>query len=261
MSKMSAVASPVLALVVLALVVGAVACGDDDAALDGEMSGTVLVMAAASLSDGLGEVAEAFEAEHPGLAVQLNLAGSSSLREQILGGAPADVFASANLSNMEQVVQAGEVVGEPQVFAANLLQIAVPAGNPGGVTGLDDFARSELLIGLCSEGVPCGDLAREALANAGVDASIDTNESDVRALLTKIAADELDAGIVYLTDVRAAGELVEGVDITSEHNVVALYPIARLVSGPNPVAAEAFVAFVLSEQGRSILAAHGFAAP
>lgn len=251
------------ALVALTLLAGLVACGDDDGGggTDGEIGGTVLVFAAASLTDAFADIETAFESEYPGVDVQLNLAGSSSLREQILEGAPADVFASANQSNMDQLIEAGEVDGDAPVFAANLLQIAVPAGNPAGVAGLEDFAREELLIGLCAEGVPCGDFAREALANAAVEASIDTNEPDVRALLTKIGADELDAGIVYVTDVTAADDLVEGVDIAEDVNVVASYPIAPLDGAPNPDAAAAFVDFVLSEEGQAILVSYGFAAP
>jgi molybdate transport system substrate-binding protein len=251
-----------VASVTLILLAGVAACGDDDSGgVDGQIGGTVLVFAAASLTDAFAEIATAFEAEYPGVDVQLNLAGSSSLREQILEGAPADVFASANRSNMDQLIEAGEVDGDARVFAENLLQIAVPAQNAAGVAGLEDFARQDLLIGLCAEGVPCGDFAREALANAGVEASIDTNEPDVRALLTKIGADELDAGIVYVTDIIAAGDLVEGIDIAEDVNVVASYPIAPLAEAPNAAAASAFVDFVLSEQGQSILVSYGFAAP
>src|SRR5690606_34956034 len=132
-----------------------------------------------------------------------------------------------------------------QVFATNLLQIAVPTGNPAGITGLDDFADDELLIGLCAEGVPCGDFARQALAKAEVIPEVDTNETDARALITKIEAGELDAGIAYVTDVLAS-EGVDGIDIATESNVVAEYTIAALDRGANPAGAEAFVAFVLS---------------
>ncbi|HEX2404278.1 MAG TPA: molybdate ABC transporter substrate-binding protein, partial [Acidimicrobiia bacterium] len=194
--------------------------------------------------------------------VILNLGPSSALREAILEGAPADVFASANTSNMDQVVEAGEVSGEPEIFVTNLLQIAVPAGNPGGVSGLDDFAREELLIGLCAEDVPCGEFGRQVLENAGVSASLDTNEPDVRALLTKIENDELDAGIVYVTDVlsNADGE-VEGIDIPAEVNVIAEYPIAVLANAPDPDAGQAWVEFVLSDDGQAILTSYGFVSP
>ncbi len=246
------------------------ACGGreapDDRAEAGSTLGThlqgeVLVSAAASLTDAFAEIEVAFEAAHPGVKVLLNLGGSSSLRAQILEGAPVDVFASANASNMDRVVEAGRVSGEPRVFARNLLQIAVPAGNPAGVHGLDDFADEALRLGLCAEEVPCGEFARRALERAGVVPAPDTNEPDVRALLTKVELGELDAGITYVTDVASTHGAVEGIVIPEDQNVVAVYPIAVLAGAPNPDAAEAFVRFVLSYDGRAILAKHGFAAP
>jgi molybdate transport system substrate-binding protein len=227
----------------------------------GPTQSTVLVSAAASLTDAFAEIKVAFEAATPGEAVSLNLGGSSSLREQILGGAPVDVFASANASNMDQLVAAGLVAGQPQVFARNRLEIAVPPGNPARITGLEDFARPELLLGLCAEGVPCGDFARQALEKAGVIPEIDTNEPDVRALLTKVEAGELDAGITYVTDVSSTQGRIQGIDIPDDSNVVAKYPIAALVHAPNPQGAREFVDFVLSAQGQAILARYGFAAP
>jgi molybdate transport system substrate-binding protein len=221
----------------------------------------LLVSAAASLTDGFGAIAEVFESQHAGVDVVLNLAASSTLREQILEGAPVDVFASANHANMDQVVAAGLVAGQPQIFARNLLQIAVPAGNPARIGGLEDFARPELLIGLCAEGVPCGDFAHQVLANAAVAASIDTFEPDVRFLLTKIEAGELDAGLTYMSDVAASGGRVEGIDIPEAINVIAEYPIAVLAHAPQPALAQSFIAFVLSDVGQAILADYGFAPP
>lgn len=220
----------------------------------------VLVSSAASLTDVFAAMEAAFEADHPDIDVVLNLGGSSALREQILSGAPADVFASANLANMEAVRRAGYVVGESAVFAENELAIAVPAGNPGGVFDLGGFSEPDLLIGLCAATVPCGDFARQALSRAGIEPAIDTNEPDVRALLTKLAAAELDAGIVYVTDV-VGRETVESVRITSDHNVVAEYPIAVLSSGLNTTGAEGFVDFVTSSRGQSILVDYGFILP
>ena len=228
-----------------------------EAGLEGEL----LVSAAASLTDAFAEVQAAFEDTNPGVNVVLNLGSSSSLREQILEGAPADVFASANTSNMEQVAEAGEVAGDARIFVLNRLQIAVPAGNPAGITGLDDFANEDLLIGLCAEEVPCGSFGREVLEKAGVTPAIDTNEPDVRALLTKVEAGELDAGIVYLTDVLSTAGAVEGVEIPEEFNVLAAYPIAALVNAPNPNAAAAFVEFVLSDEAQAILVEFGFSSP
>ena len=224
------------------------------------VEGTVTVFAAASLTDAFEEIGAAFEQANPDASVEFNFAASSALREQILAGAPADVFASANPSNMDQVVEEG-AASDPTDFVENELQIAVPAGNDAGVTGLDDFGNDGLLIGLCAEEVPCGEFGREALANAGVTPAIDTNEPDVRSLLTKVEAGELDAGIVYITDVLAAGDSVEGIDIPPEDNVIATYPIADLTEASNAEGAEAFVAFVLAEEGQQILADFGFAAP
>lgn len=260
------------ALLVGVLAVTGAACSDDGgtdataAADNGTVEGSavegpVLVFAAASLTDAFGDVKTAFEKENPDAEVQLNFGGSSALREQILAGAPADVFASANGSNMDDVVEAGDVEGDPKIFVTNELQIAVPAGNPGKVEGLDDFANDDLLIGLCAVEVPCGDFAREALKGVDVEPAIDTNEPDVRALLTKVGSDEMDAGIVYVTDVTAAGDRVEGIDIPAADNVVAEYPIAQLAEAPNEAGARSFIEFVVSSEGQEILTGYGFGAP
>jgi len=240
-------------LATIGLATTGLGCGSADVPSTQE----VLVFAAASLTDAMEEVAGAFEAANPDFDVQLNLAGSSSLREQILEGAPADVFASADAANMDRVIEAGEAASSSRL-ADNLLQIAVPPGNPAGITGLADFARDDLLIGLCAAQVPCGDLGRQALDNAGVVAAVDTNEPDVRALLVKIEAGELDAGVVYVTDVLAAGDRVEGVAIPSRVNVTTTYRIAALSTAPNPVGADAFVSLALSEAAQAILGRHGF---
>jgi molybdate transport system substrate-binding protein len=180
----------------------------------------------------------------------LSFAGSSSLRAQILDGAPADVFASASSTDMDAVTDRSEV------FATNTLQVVVPADNPGDVAGLADLADPGLLVGLCAPQVPCGRLSRAALAAAGVEVAPDTEEPDVRSLLTKVAAGELDAGVVYRTDVLAAGEAVRGIDLPIGIDATAEYPIAAL--DPR---GDAFVAFVLGDEGRAILAAHGFGPP
>jgi molybdate transport system substrate-binding protein len=247
-------------VVTLRIVVTALALGGALVACSGGEGEALVVSAAASLQDAFTQIAAVFEDQHPGTDVLLNFAGSSTLREQILEGSPVDVFASANIPNMDAVVEAGEVSGQPVVFALNGLQIAVPAGNPAGVESLADFADENLLIGLCAEGVPCGDFARETLALAGVQPAIDSDEPDVRALLTKVGEGELDAGITYVTDVVASDD-VEGIEIPDEVNVVTEYPIAAVSSGNSPDAAEAFVDIVLSEVGQGILREHGFASP
>ena len=264
MSRLRALAGAGILLLVCACGNGGASptASEAPASVAPSLEGELLIFAAASLTDALDDVESAFEEANPGVDVQLNLAGSSALREQILEGAPADVFMSANASNMDQVVEAGEAT-DAEIFVTNILQIAVPAGNPGGVSGLEDFANEELLIGLCAEEVPCGDFGRQALENAGVTPATDTNEPDVRALLTKIAADELDAGIVYVTDVLAPdfADAVEGIDIPTDVNVVAEYPLAVLANAPNPHAASAFVDFILSDAGQSILNEYGFGSP
>jgi molybdate transport system substrate-binding protein len=255
-----------LAVVLVLALAPAAACGGDDdggdasgtPAAGGDLEGTITVFAAASLTDAFGEVATAFEEANPGVTVESNFGASSALREQILAGAPADVFASANASNMDQVVEGGAIEDDPQPFATNVLEIAVPAGNPGDVDGLDDFGDADLLIGLCAAEVPCGQFGREALANAGVTPAQDTDEPDVRSLLTKVEAGDLDAGIVYHTDVLAAGDAVEGVAIPEDQNVVAEYPIAALSAAGEAEIAAAFVRFVLSPEGQDILASYGF---
>lgn len=217
--------------------------------------------AAASLTDAFAEIETAFEEAHPGVDVLVNAAGSSTLRIQILEGAPVDVFAPAGVSDMDPVVAAGEVVGEPRIFARNRLQIAVPVGNPAGIVSLEDFADPDRLLGLCAEEVPCGEYARRALRGAGIQPAIDTNEPDVRALLTKVEVGELDGGITYVTDVASAAGRVEGIDIPEDVNVAVGYPIAVLARSSHPEEARAFVSFVLSQAGQTILARYGFLSP
>lgn len=220
----------------------------------------LVVSAAASLTDGFADVALAFE-EGNEMEVTLNLGPSSTLREQVLSGAPVDVFAPASPGDMARVVEAGLVRGTPQVFARNPLTLVVPKGNPGRVEGLADLGRRELLVGLCSPGVPCGDLAREVLDSAGVVPAVDSEEPDVRALLTKVSSGELDVGIVYRSDFTAAAGSVEAIEIPDAHNREAVYPIAVVSSGANPDSAATFTSFVLSEEAQSLLRRHGFAAP
>jgi molybdate transport system substrate-binding protein len=219
-----------------------------------ELSGTVTVFAAASLSETFTELADEFMAENPAVSIQFSFGGSSGLAQQIIEGAPADVFAAASPATMALVTDAG-VAATPVTFAANYLEIAVPAGNPGGVHGVDDFARPDLAIALCAVEVPCGAASAAVFADGGIVPSVDTYEQDVKAVLTKITLGEVDAGLVYVTDVMAAGAAVEGIALDS--NPVD-YPIATLTDS---AAAQAFVDYVRGTKGQAVLAAAGFVTP
>lgn len=227
----------------------------------GAVSGQVTVFAAASLTEAFEELAAGFTAAHPDAEVRYNFAGSQALAGQIEQGAPADVFASADTRTMDRVAEAGLLDGEPQVFAHNQLQIVVSAGNPHGVSGLEDLARPGLKVVLAAEEVPVGAYGREALGRAGVQVEPVSLENDVKAVVTKVALGEADAGIVYATDVTAEGDKVEGVPIPEEHNVAASYPVAVTADAANPRAARAFVDHLLSEGGQATLQEHGFLPP
>jgi molybdate transport system substrate-binding protein len=224
------------------------------------LTGTVTVFAAASLTETFDALAAEFEADHAGVDVVLSYGGSSGLATQISEGAPADVFAAANESTMKTMVDAGDV-GGTTVFTTNTLELVVPAGNPAGVTGLADLANADLAIALCDPAVPCGSAAQALLDAAGITAVPDTLEEDVKAVLTKVELGEADAGLVYITDVRAAGDAVEGIEVPEAQDVINRYPIALLTGAPNPDAAQAWVDFVLSEVGQQALADAGFVAP
>jgi molybdate transport system substrate-binding protein len=172
-----------------------------------------------------------------------------------------DVFASADEATMAAVEAAGEVAAHPRTFARNHLVLAVPPGNPGSVKGLEDLAREELWVGLCAPEVPCGRYARAVLERAGVKPALDTEEADVRALLTRVALGELDVAVTYATDVAAAGGQAEAIVIPDSVNVVAELPVAVLAAAPNPAAARSFVDLLTSAPGRRVLARHGFALP
>lgn len=224
------------------------------------LSGSLTISAAASLKAAFDELATEFEDANPGVDIQpINYDGSSTLATQIIEGAPVDVFASADEKNMQKVVDAG-LATEPQLFATNVLTLVVPKGNPGGVTGLADLANADLNIVLCAAEVPCGAASATLLQNAGVTASVDSYEQNVTAVLTKVASGEADAGLVYVTDAKITTD-VETVDTEGADDVVNKYPIVTLTGAMKPEAAEAFVAFVLSDHGQRVLSGLGFGAP
>ena len=226
----------------------------------GGLSGTVTVFAAASLTGSFGTLGEQFEAAHPGVTVRFNFGASSALAESIAQGAPADVFAPASAKSMDSVVRAGDAA-EPRTFARNVLAIAVPPDNPAGVRGLADLAEPGLKLALCQEQVPCGTVARQVIDKARLTVRPVTLGADVKAVLTAVQLGEVDAGLVYATDVRAAGDKVEGIEIPAAQNASTSYPIAVLTRAPNAAAARAFVDHVLSADGSAVLARAGFAGP
>lgn len=225
-----------------------------------DVRGSITVLAAASLKDTFGELAKQFEAAHPGTTVTLSFGASSALAAQITSGAPADVFAAASTKTMQTVVDAG-AASDPTVFATNVMEIAVPAADPAGVTTLADLAKPAVKVALCQAQVPCGVAAGKVLANASIAVTPVTLEPDVKAVLSKVSLGEVDAGIVYVTDVRSAGDRVRGVPIPADVNASTAYPIVTLAAAPNPATARAFVDYVRSSDGRAVLAAAGFGAP
>ena len=222
------------------------------------LSGSITVFAAASLTDSFQEIADAFSEVHPDVTVTFNFGGSSGLATQIVEAAPADVFAAASPATMKTVTDAALTHGDPVDFASNVLEIAVAKGNPGGIVGLDDFANADKTIALCAVEVPCGAASAKLLAEAGITPSVDTYEQDVKSVLTKVELGEVDAGLVYVTDVQAAGDAIEGIEVES---AAVTYPIATLAGTGNREVSDAFIAFVLSDKGQSILKAAGFGAP
>lgn len=223
------------------------------------LTGDVVVYAAASLQGTFEELGRRFEAAHPGVTVTFSFGGSSTLAQQIDAGAPVDVFAAANTSTMDSVA---DLTAAPEVFARNTLQIVVPAGNPGHVTGLADLADPDRTVALCAAEVPCGSAAAAAFDAAGLTPAPDTYERDVTATLTKAVLGEVDAALVYRTDVLSAGDAVEGIDLPDAEAAAARndYPVATLAAAPHPDAARAFVDLVLSAEGRKVLTDAGFEA-
>jgi molybdate transport system substrate-binding protein len=224
------------------------------------LSGTINVFAAASLHEAFTTLGRQFEAAHPGTTVVFNFGPSSGLATQITAGAPADVFASASSKNMAQVVTARQAVS-PKKFASNVMEIAVPVQNPANITALADLARPAVKVALCQAAVPCGVSAAEVFSNARLTVTPVTQEVDVKAVLTKVRLGEVDAGVVYVTDIRASGGKVKGIRIPTFLNASTRYPIATLSRAPNKAAATAFTDYVLSPAGARVLSAAGFARP
>ena len=224
------------------------------------VTGNLAVLAAASLTESFTALGKQFEASHPGAKVTFSFGASSTLATQITSGAPADVFASASTKNMDAVV-AAKAAADPRTFAKNVMEIAVPPANPAAITQLSDLAKPGVKVVLCAEAVPCGVGARKVFGNAKLTVTPVSNEADVKATLSKVSLGEADAGIVYVTDVKAAKDTVVGVEIPASQNVTTSYPIVRTKASGNGSTAQAFVDYVLSPAGQAVLAAAGFAGP
>lgn len=240
-------------LAALTILSGAGACGGSS----GDDATTLHVLAAASLSEAFTEIGAGFEEEHPGVKVVFDFAGSQDLVAQIGQGAPADVLATADTATMARV--SGDTAA-PQVFATNELAIAVAPGNPLGISGLAALADPRLKVVLAAPEVPAGKYAAGVLARAGVKVKPVSLEENVKGVVTKVALDEADAGIVYVSDVQAAGDEVGGVAIPAAQNVTATYPIARLKTAASTFVADQFIGYVLSEDGQRALRDAGFGA-
>jgi molybdate transport system substrate-binding protein len=232
-------------------------------ALDGQLT----IFAAASLQGAFDELAARFEALHPEVDVApISYDGSSTLATQLIEGAQADVFASADASNLARVADAGLVAGEPAPFATNVLAIAVQPSNPFDIDELADLSHAvgrspAPVVVLCAPEVPCGSAAQTLLERAGVTLTPASEEQNVSAVLTKVASGEADAGLVYATDIDAAAGEVEGIEIEGADAATNVYPIAALSTAANPAAARAFVEFVRSSDGAAVLDALGFGRP
>lgn len=255
------------ALVATAVLVSG--CGGSDEAPAGSspsasqsssVAGTITVFAAASLQESFTSLGKKFESEHPGTKVVFNFGPSSGLATQIGQGAPADVFASASTKTMDQVVTGGDAT-EPKDFAANTMEIAAPPDNPAGIKAVGDLARKGVKVALCQAAVPCGATAAKVFEMAQVTVTPVTEEVDVKAVLSKVTLGEVDAGVVYVTDVRAAGTSVTGIEIPDDVNAATTYPIAALTGSVNKGTAAAFVDYVLSPAGAAELTAAGFRRP
>jgi molybdate transport system substrate-binding protein len=256
------------AVIAAAIAAGAVAgCGSSGTsgsshatsspASPGSAPSSITVFAAASLRGTFTQLGKQFEAAHPGDTVTFSFGPSSGLARRIINGAPADVFASAATRNMSQVVSAGDAAS-PADFARNRMEVAVPPKNPGHVTSVASLAKPSVKVAVCQPQVPCGVVAARVFRNAGISVSSVTAATDVTSVLTKVELGDVDAGMVYVTDVRAAGSRVKGVVIPSSDNASTAYPIATVNKSSHRGMARAFMRYVLSPQGQKVLARAGF---
>jgi molybdate transport system substrate-binding protein len=243
------------------LALSACSSSDSDSAAGSSSSGTVTVFAAASLQESFTALGKRFEQTHPGTKITFSFGGSDSLAASITGGAPADVFASASPKTMKVVTDAGDASGTPVTFVRNQLEIATLPGNPDKVGSLKDLTNKDLKVVMCAKEVPCGAAAQKALDASGLKLTPVSYEQDVKAALTKVELKEADAAVVYRTDVRAAGDKVEGVEFPESADAVNDYPITLLKGTRHPDSAKEFIALVRSAEGQKVLTGAGFLKP
>lgn len=222
---------------------------------------TLVVYAASSLKTTFEQLGAQFEADHPGIEVEFNFAGSADLVSQVQQGAPVDVFASADIANMDKLAAQDQLAGQAQPFATNTLEIAVPPTNPARIAALDDLAGNGVQLVVCVPAVPCGSAAAKVEKAADLDWKPVSEEQSVADVLNKVTSGEADAGLVYVTDIKAAGDKVKGITFPLASDAVNTYPLAPMSGGDNPDLARQFIQLVLSEQGQSVLAAAGFGKP
>ena len=245
-----------LAVLVIAASAG---CGADEPDSSSAEDKTLTVYAASSLTASFEKIADTFESSHDGVEVEFNFAGSSDLVAQIQEGAPADVFASADEANMDKLTADNLQGADPRPFASNTLEIAVPPGNPGGVESFQDLTEDGLNLVICAPEVPCGAAAQKVADSTGIELKPVSEEQSVIDVLAKVSSGEADAGLVYVTDVIAAGDAVEGIEFPESSSAVNVYPIAPVADSKNAYLAQEFVELVLGKTGQSTLQALGFA--
>jgi molybdate transport system substrate-binding protein len=256
--RLAALGSSILLLAALAS-----ACGDDSSDEGGDAGGdtTLTVYAAASLTRTFTAIGKEFEGEHDGVTVEFSFGGSSDLVSQLQEGAPADVFASADQATMEKLTGDDLQADDPQNFASNTLEIVTPPDNPAGITTFADLADDGVNVVVCAPEVPCGAATAKAEQATGVTLSPVSEEQSVTDVLAKVASGEADAGLVYVTDVTAAGDAVHGVSFPESSDIVNTYPIVALNGSQNGALAHGFVDLVLSDTGQGILEEAGFGQP
>jgi molybdate transport system substrate-binding protein len=250
----------VLAALVAVAAAGCSSSSSTSSTSTSSSTGTITVFAAASLMGTFTQLGKQFEAAHKGDTVKFSFGPSDGLATEITNGAPADVFASASTKTMDTVVTAGDAAS-PQDFAKNVMEVAVPPTNPANVTSVTDLAKSSVKVALCEPTVPCGVVAAEVFKNAAITVKPVTLQADVKSVLTQVELGNVDAGMVYVTDVMAAGSKVKGVSIPANDNASTLYPIATISSSKHKSEAQAFMNYVLSPAGQQVLAAAGFQKP